>query len=94
MILTQKNCESNNHKESLLFFRLAQSATTSFTGNCSREGPSMTILKSESRVFSFLVHVLITLSCENVLSTSAVCIGTTLQILPCILMLGKIAIVA
>ena len=64
---------------------LAQSITASFAGNSLREGPSITILKRESRVFSsiqFLVRVFMAFSCEKVLSTSAVCMGKTLHILP------------
>ena len=55
-------------------------------------GPSVTIRNNESKVFSasrVLTLVLINLSCEKVLSTSAVCIGITRQIFPRVLMFEK-----
>ena len=56
----------------------------------------MAIRNNESNVCScilFQIGVFISLSWENVRSTSAVCIGITLQILAKVVMLGKILIV-
>ena len=55
----------------------------------------MAIRNNESNICScvlFRIGVFISLSWENVRSTSAVCIGITVQILAKILLLGKILI--